>query len=976
MTKKKDKKKEQRISPPIRKKPFQPGEFFKTHRPVLGLIFLGTLLRFADLGRQSLWIDEMLCWSDSHATYEQIFRKVHETVYLLQKVSCALGGDHEYFLRLPSALGGLIGLIFIYPLTLLLSDNRKAALYALILLVFSPINIYYSQDANYYGLMMGFAILSLYLLFLFMKTYHPVWLILFGIISYINYHVHPSNILLTACQLVSLGIFLVFDPGFRNACRFLFEKLTRNKLAFVSASLVSLILLGYLGRKFLLHVYRMTFSSYGETISENLSLTPDFFKKLAMDYSVAFQQYSSYVLILTLFFLVLFFVGLIYSLKKQRYFAFFVVCSWTLPFLAMYMKKIGHFYHCRYTSFIVPGFLILAALGMERIRVFVELKKNSLWARTAVTICFGVIALGMVPNLFRYYTGEKQDWKDAVRYLQKNLKSGEQVTTNIFCNDSSLRFYYSYFGMDPTPLVKLAGEFRGAPYTGLFRLKKLCFTTPGVYFATSYTRYEDPSLWDWAKSCFDQVFYVPSLHPEEFNREGKEVILYKFKYSGSFVFPPYHYSFLPQYPLPLSRGFEKQLLFGAKGDFRIGLECKNVNNPQSFHIQAKDQAGQVVSEKLKIEQEGDKYILSAVLALNEGLYTLSLSGPTEQIPEATLSSLYVLPEIGGIYHREAEDTDLYHPSPWKRIEEIGGARCFTVERNNYIYYDRVPFSKTGRYSLTLRALEDSPGPVTIEVSLDWKPQGFLIFDKGDNTWSEKSFSLHAPEGEHTLSFHFLASPEEVNKTLRGQVSSERNQDTDMCLDYFEIKNLAPGGKFPDMRLSIPQKVIAPITAIEEGFENPQSPGTLAPKWQLTPQHKFSFNEVKDPEFSKAIRITVPPNSQALNLLTPGFFVKPGTILYFSARLRVENLQNHSANMMVLYLDEKGNIVGKDIVNSDGITDTTDWIRQVYFQPVHPRAVAAIISFWVYLNSVHTSPEDGYVYFNPVRFETLHEPETN
>jgi len=976
MKKTKDKKKERTIPSRREKKPFQPGEFFKTHRPIFGMILLGALLRFVDLGRQSLWIDEMCCWNDSHGTYEQIFRKVHEAVYLLQKLSCAFGGDNEFFLRLPSALGGLIGLVFIYPLTLLLFDNRKAALFALILLVFSPINIYYSQDANYYGLMMGFAILSLYLLFLFIKTYHPVWLVLFGISSYINYHVHPSNILLTTCQLASLGIFLVFDPGFRNACRFLFEKLTRNKLAFVSAGLVSLILLGYLGRKFVLYVYRMTFSSSGETISENLSLTPDFFKKLAMDYSVAFQQYSRYVLILTFFFVVFFFAGLVYSLKKQRYFAFFVVCSWTLPFLAMYVKKIGHFYHCRYTSFIVPGFIILAALGIERIRAFVELKKNSLWARTAVTICFGVIALGMVPNLFRYYTGEKQDWKDAVRYLKKNLKSGEQVTTNLFCNDASLRFYYSYFGMDPTPLVKLAGEFRGAPYTGLFRLKKLCMTTPGIYYATSYMRYADPAIGAWVKSYFDQVFYVPSLHPEEFNREGKEVILYKFKYSGSFVFPPYHYSFLPETPLPLSRGFEKQLLFGAKGNFRIGLVCHNINNQKEYHIQAQDDKGQLVSEKLNVEQEGDKYILSAVLALSEGVHILALSGPQEQSKDASLSRLYVNPEIGGIYHREAEDTDLYHPSPWKRIEEIAGARCFTIERNNFVYYDRVPFGKTGICGLTLRALEDSPGPVTIEVSLDWKPQGFLIFDKGDNTWSEKSFPLRATEGEHTLSFHFLASPEEIKKTLRGQVSSDRNQDTDMCLDYFEIKNLAPGEKFPDMRLSVSQEVIPPVTFLEEGFENPQSPGTLAPKWNLAPPHKFSFNEVKDPEFSKAIRITVPPDSKYLNLLTPGFAVKPGTILYFSARLRVENLKNHSANIIVYYLDEKGSIVDKDILNSDGITDTTDWIRQVFFQPVHPRAAIASISYWVYLNSVHISPEDGYVYFNPVRFETLQEPEKN
>jgi hypothetical protein len=965
---KKKKEKETRQHHPPRKPPFNLKTFFRDYRHALILILTGILLRFVDLGRQGLWIDEMCCWNDAHSSYDRIFHTVHVVVFLLEKLSLSLGGEHDYFLRLPSAMGGLLGLIFMYPLAMVVFENRKISLFALVLLVFSPISIYYSQDANYYGLMMGLTIVSLYFLFLFMKKHNPLWLVFYVLSIYINYYVHLANILLVACQLLTLAAFIFLDGNFRRHILSVFSKITQNKAAFVLSGAAALFIMSYIGYRFFVYIYRMAISSYGTILAENLEFSPQFFFKLAMDYGVAFQQYSLKVVVLTVIFVIFFFWGLVYSFRKSRFFAFFVLLSWTIPFLAIYIKKIGHFYHCRYTSFIVPGYLLMTAAGIQRLEEALRLKTRTMIVKAGVYLAFFLIALGALPNLLRYYTGHKQDWKGAVSYLKQNLKPGDKVTSNLFCNDSSLRFYFRRYGMSEDPIIKLAGEFRGAPYTGLFRLKKLCFLEPGAYFAISYTRYEDQRMWDWAKANCAEVFNRPSLHPEEFNREGKEVILYKFKYSGAFVFPPYTYQYDFEPPLDLKSGCEKELLFGADGQFRIVFECRNISEGDEYFVIVKKSDGGAISEKALLSHKGDRNVLNAMVELKEGPHIIGLTKNGSPVENERIMRISVFPEVSGVYHREAEDTDLYHPTPWKRIEKISGATCFTLERSNYVYYDRIPFSEGERYGIKVRVLEDKPGPVTVEVALDWEPVGIFVLSKGDNTWKDCSFPLNVIPGDHILSFHFLSPREEVNKLILGKMSSDRDLDTDLHLDCFEIKPLKPDENFPDTRFTPAYPVVPKPSYWPNGCENPQKPNTLIPGWQLNPGHAIAFKSIVDGVHKDAVQITIPHDSNGFNLISPPIQVKPNDVFYFSAWLKVQGLANHTANMRALYLDNKNQPFQFDIVNADGIMGDTDWIRQVYMRPAPEGAVRAVIVFWVYPNSRRPSQSKGVCYFDSVRFE--------
>ena len=87
---------------------FDFSAWLNKNKCILILVVIGSLLRLIDLGRQSLWIDEICCWRDSLASYKRIFSTGHWVVFILERLSFSLGWKHEFFLRLPSALAGIM----------------------------------------------------------------------------------------------------------------------------------------------------------------------------------------------------------------------------------------------------------------------------------------------------------------------------------------------------------------------------------------------------------------------------------------------------------------------------------------------------------------------------------------------------------------------------------------------------------------------------------------------------------------------------------------------------------------------------------------------------------------------------------------------------------------------------------------------------------------------------------------------------
>jgi mannosyltransferase len=151
----------------------------------VGLVFVILLaagLRFHDLDRTSLWLDEAASWKQASQPFlEMIAWTAHDNHPPLHNiilyVTIALFDDTETALRTPSALLGVANVYVLYRLGSALWD-RTTGLVAAMLLTVSGFHVWYSTEARMYALLAFTA--TLFVLTVVYATRRPNWLTLTG----------------------------------------------------------------------------------------------------------------------------------------------------------------------------------------------------------------------------------------------------------------------------------------------------------------------------------------------------------------------------------------------------------------------------------------------------------------------------------------------------------------------------------------------------------------------------------------------------------------------------------------------------------------------------------------------------------------------------------------------------------------------------------------------------------------------------
>jgi hypothetical protein len=124
---------------------------------LLAVVFLGTALRFLNLGRQSVWIDEGFSWLAAQMSFGDVTRlslvDVHPPLYYyLLKTSLWILPNTEFGLRFVSALSSIATLVvmitFVYR-----HWGHRTACYVGLLAALSPFDIYYAQEGRMYALL-------------------------------------------------------------------------------------------------------------------------------------------------------------------------------------------------------------------------------------------------------------------------------------------------------------------------------------------------------------------------------------------------------------------------------------------------------------------------------------------------------------------------------------------------------------------------------------------------------------------------------------------------------------------------------------------------------------------------------------------------------------------------------------------------------------------------------------------------------
>ena len=145
--------------------------------PLAALVLIGAVLRFATLGRQSLWFDEAATWQLTQLPLGEMLRALPDResnpplFYLLEWLTTRALGDSEAALRALSACAGtaLIGVAYAIGARIGAArpGSRRIALAAAALAAVNPMLVWFSQEARNYSLI---ALLSAVALLLFLHA--------------------------------------------------------------------------------------------------------------------------------------------------------------------------------------------------------------------------------------------------------------------------------------------------------------------------------------------------------------------------------------------------------------------------------------------------------------------------------------------------------------------------------------------------------------------------------------------------------------------------------------------------------------------------------------------------------------------------------------------------------------------------------------------------------------------------------------
>jgi len=370
---------------------------------LLFLTLSGALLRFYNLGYNSLWLDEAV-------THDFAIRPFLETwgmvaggevnpplFYWIERLMLSFG-DNEFILRFAPAICGIVTIPLFYLLGKELVD-RNVGIIAAAFLAFSPFHLFYSQEARAYSMMLLFFSLALLFFIRGTKDWKTKDWGLFGLFGAIAFWVHFY-------VLVPLGVLFLFGIMFPVIERpFSLERMKKIFLSLGVFILASLPLLTIIYPLF----------------AARSAAPPTWgYQGISLLYETLLQM-SGYNPLLMACFLVLFFAGVsILFLHRPRY-ALLLVGLLFLPFAAS--LPLSHIMPMmpRYLIYLLPAFFLGISLSVRLL--------NQRARMSHILICsIALIFLVNLPILSMDYTSpQKDDWRGFAGILGESTQAGDVV---------------------------------------------------------------------------------------------------------------------------------------------------------------------------------------------------------------------------------------------------------------------------------------------------------------------------------------------------------------------------------------------------------------------------------------------------------------------------------------------------------------------------------------------------------------------
>lgn len=417
------------------------------------IIFTGAIMRLLFLNKEGLWYDEALTALSLKMPFIDMIKERldagHSPLYFIILYPFAkLFGISELVMRLPSVAASILSLYVFYLLAKKLFKDDKAVLISTLFFALSSLSIYFAQEARMYAMCTFIALLSFYYLIISIDEKKTKYWILYGVFTLLLFYLNASTVPLIFAQIFYIvykreQILQFFVTVFIVGMLYL-------PMAFFYVKMKRLGFIEWLPpiniRTFAEFIYGFTFRPIPVTDAKGLY---HIFLKISEIFSLIFS------LGLFAFLVIRIFIKSINKVKgtKKEQDILILLFSWLIIpiiFMLIYsLLKQPMLGPKRYIITLSPAFYLLISYGISVIR----------WKKIRIIVFFIAFIFFYSALINFYFTPKREDWRGAVKHIDKNIKEGE-----VLYGDLSTQVMYKYYGKNEDILILDIKSM----YSGLF----------------------------------------------------------------------------------------------------------------------------------------------------------------------------------------------------------------------------------------------------------------------------------------------------------------------------------------------------------------------------------------------------------------------------------------------------------------------------------------------------------------------------
>jgi uncharacterized membrane protein len=414
---------------------------------VVAISVLGAGLILWQLGSKSLWMDEVTVAVEAtgdlaNIPWETLKYAVPPLHYFVVHYFVSILGETEFAIRLPSAIFGILSIPLIYKTGRCLFGRYEGVLGAYLLAI-SPFYVEYSQEGRTYTLWIFFTLLSIYFFVQAIRKDNPVAWIGYTIATALAMYTNFLSFFVILTTVLFVGLLILIRS--RAISRQTVPKFIFSFTAMVVLYIPQLVIMstGRLNRGYAGVTGLITDHGVSSALITLIEFLANGFQSVLMAFSPTWLVP----------FALLFLMGLILSYYDEPTETTLLFLWITVyPSLVLLFLLNRSFFHPRYFIICLPVYLLLVSRGavwlmqlsgrfpVKSVGVL-PAKPQRITTLAAFFVIFFFFGLSVSP-LKEYYSQEKQNYRDAARYIEQNLLPGDSIIIGIF-DGLWLEYYFA-----------------------------------------------------------------------------------------------------------------------------------------------------------------------------------------------------------------------------------------------------------------------------------------------------------------------------------------------------------------------------------------------------------------------------------------------------------------------------------------------------------------------------------------------------